>query len=135
MVTSKYAAQIEKVRVKLAAKGQFIVLRQVIVDDFDKITDAPGDTTKKQATVAALVTPPNTMTEQSYADQFKTGQMIRSRTRSVFFATRDKDGKDLAFVPVEGDQLDVEGFTWTFVGVASFAPDGVPIYYTGTVKR
>lgn len=95
-----------------------------IADEEDEVLPLPD------VYVNALVLPPDTMTEQAYADQFKTGTMVRSRTRVLTIA-----GGDLERMPAEGDMAVFEGFEWTFVGVKITAPDGTPILVQGTVKR
>jgi hypothetical protein len=133
---TKYAPQLASVVRTLAAKGRTVTLRHVVSsDEFNPVTDQPAELDTTEVQVSALVTPPTTMTEQAYADQFKAGTMVRSRTRNVLWAAKDTGGTTLPFSPQEGDQLDFDGYTWELVGVRHLAPDGTPLFWAGTCKR
>lgn len=126
-----YSSQIALALRLIKAKGQKITLEQTVTADApDPVTDLPAETGAKQSSAYALVMAPNTMTEQAYADQFRLGSMIRSRTRVLTIAA-----EGVSFVPQEGDKALFDGKTWVFVGVKATAPDGTPIIYEGTVKR
>lgn len=132
-MATRYSAVIATTHAKLRQYGRPVVVRHFLVDE--DAADGPEDTPTEQDTqvapdIPALVSPPSTMTEQAYADQFRSGEMVRSRTRNVLMAARD-----IPFRPQEGDELDFDGHTWTMVGVAALEPDGTPIFYRTTVKR
>lgn len=129
-----YGPQIALAARMIKAYGQIAVLRRVAVEDPNPVTDLPADTSTADQQVAVLLRAPSTMTEQSYASQFASGAMVRSKTRTVTMAGVDVDGAPVE-EPKEGDLLLVGADTWRFVGASVVDPDGTAIIYSGTVKR
>lgn len=132
-----YSAAVKTAIRLIKAKGRRVTVTHIVLgnEDIEPLADTPTDPDTLTSEIYAVILPPNRMTEQAYADQFANGTLVRSRVRRFMCANTDADGGELAFVIADGDQVTIDGFIWTIVGIALLDPDGSIIMYSGTIKR
>ena len=123
-----YASLANAVRSLIAREGTTCTVRRKSWDTgmHNPVTDEPGSSeVREYRGISILVLPASVKT----ANQFSVQGLVREKIRDFFLA-----GKGLTFTPVEGDEIDVMGRTWTILSLGVYEPDETPLLYSGVLK-
>lgn len=128
----------------IARRGQTVTLRKVgrtrsvTAADVDPLEETPPVEPEIEEEAAYAVVLP--LSGQAYAERFAAGTLQRSAGRLLHVAPTYQ-GRPLAFVPLEGDEVDFDPGvgtgveTWRIDGASPLAPAGVVALLSLVVMR
>lgn len=121
-MSATYLAKARSAYATIAKKGTTVTVVRTTAPTYDALTDTESGGGETEFNTVGVILPPTTQTEQTYAEQFQSGSLVRSDVRKVLLAAL-KTGTLEPFNISEEDTLKFAGHEWSILGWNSLNPD------------